>query len=149
VLGTTSYSLSLDLTDRETALAMQAARSKLDEVRSMDFDHVVASFDSIGSNDPDGADTAPGAEFVVEGLAMSDGSAVGTVTLPILSGGVVSEGMTVAALGMPRDLDGDGLTTNTSVDMATEALILPVVVTVRWDGVNGDREITYRAVVRR
>lgn len=43
-------------------------------------------------------------------------------------------------LGMPRDLTGDGLAD--SADVSGKALIMPVIVRVRWSGRQGDRELT-------
>ena len=44
-------------------------------------------------------------------------------------------------LGMPRDLDGDGLATNTNV--SGTALLIPVVVRARWSGSRGNQAITH------
>ena len=45
------------------------------------------------------------------------------------------------ALGMPRDLDGDGVVSNTGVGDA--ARILPIVVRARWRGAHGEQEIVH------
>ena len=42
-------------------------------------------------------------------------------------------------LGMPRDLDHDGLVSNT--DVRGSARVLPVVVRMRWSTALGDREL--------
>ena len=43
------------------------------------------------------------------------------------------------ALGMPRDLDNDGAIDNP--DVRTGARLLPVLITLRWRGVGGDRQL--------
>jgi prepilin-type N-terminal cleavage/methylation domain-containing protein len=67
------------------------------------------------------------------------GSSVGSITV------VTNENTTDAALdaqlGMPRDLDGDGLVANPNV--AATARLLPVIVRARWKGVSGDQEIVH------
>jgi hypothetical protein len=78
------------------------------------------------------------ATFQVEGLNPVPGQAtVGTVRL------VTDETATDTALGvelgMPRDLDGDGLATNVAV--TTTARLLPVVFEVRWGSPWGEQRI--------
>lgn len=77
-------------------------------------------------------------DFDIPGLTPWPGEThVGKVTF------VVDETLTDAALGvalgMPRDLDGDGLIDNH--DVRDTARILPVIVRARWDGVRGRVQI--------
>jgi len=148
VLGTISYSFALDLTNRETALAMQAARDKLEEIRAQPLADVVVSYNADVADDPDGTATAPGDTFTVAGLQQVGSDPIGTVELPVDGSGDVVETLTSTELGMPRDLDGDALRASTPLDMA-DAVILPVVVRVRWDGATGERSLAYRMVLRR
>ena len=81
---------------------------------------------------------APGATFNVQGLEVwPNEPAVGTVTL------VTDETLTDAdlgvQLGMPRDLDGDGAVNNT--DVTASAVLLPVIVQLRWRGEAGNRQL--------
>ncbi len=46
-----------------------------------------------------------------------------------------------AQLGMPRDLDGDGLATHT--DVSADALLLPVIVRARWQGASGNAQVQH------
>lgn len=79
-------------------------------------------------------------EFDVFGLSPRDGEAsVGTVQL------IVDETTTDEDLGfdlgLPRDLDDDGLATN--VDVSGGAVLVPVFLKVRWQGAFGPREIMH------
>lgn len=121
---------------RERMAAQNALRAKAEEVRSIS---------RAGLSDPLGwgihVANATGAlaTFPVEGLTPVEGAAsVGTLRL------VTDETATDAALGvelgMPRDLDGDGLATNNAV--STTAKLLPVVLEVRWNSPWGQQRIT-------
>ena len=79
-----------------------------------------------------------GATFNVQGLdPWDDEATVGTVTV------VVDETRTDADLGvqlaMPRDLNGDGLVND--VDVTDDAVLLPVIVQLRWRGEAGNRQM--------
>jgi type II secretory pathway pseudopilin PulG len=148
VLGTMVYSLRLDTTNRETTVASQAARRVLEEIRSEELDDVVALYNSDETDDPDGAGTAPGDTFsvtlledVIAGMANA-----GSVVLPINDAGEVREDLDIPELGMPRDLNGDGAIDD--LDHSGDLMVLPVMVRVSWDGVNGDRQIDFRTVLR-
>lgn len=148
VLGTMVYSLQLDATNRETAVAAQAARRVLEQIRSQDLDQVVAMYNADGADDPDGADTAPGATFsvtlledVIAGMANA-----GSVVLPVNDAGEVREDLDLPELGLPRDLNGDGVID--TVDHADDLVVLPVMVRVSWSGVNGQRQLDFRTVLR-
>ncbi len=45
------------------------------------------------------------------------------------------------AIGMPRDLDGDGLATNS--DVTLNARVLPVIITVAWRSQSGDHTLRH------
>ena len=80
------------------------------------------------------------ADFDVEGLTPQDGEAhVGRLAF------IVDETATDAQLGvlmgMPRDLDGDGVVS--SHDVRATARILPVIVRARWKGARGDAQIVH------
>lgn len=85
-----------------------------------------------------GAGGDPGATFNVRGLDPWPGEAtVGTITI------VTDETRTDlelgAALGMPRDLNGDGGVDDTDVE--GDAVLLPVIVQLRWRGEAGNRQL--------
>jgi hypothetical protein len=132
---------SLRRQNRERAIAQNAIRAISEQIHatadrlrrestdwSADFAAVLASTGSFGDT------------FVIQGLAPQSGeTSVGTVDL------VVDETRTDDELGfelgMPRDLDGDGVIDNT--DVTDTARIFPVVVRARWRGVSGDVQIDH------
>ncbi|MEM7235382.1 MAG: type II secretion system protein [Planctomycetota bacterium] len=65
---------------------------------------------------------------------VSEIGGTGTVTV------ITDETATVAELGLPRDLDGDGSATN--VDVSASYLLLPVKVDISWDGNYGTQTRT-------
>lgn len=81
---------------------------------------------------------APGDLFAVPGLEPWEGEpAVGSVT--VLRDETLTDAEVGCALGLPRDLDNDGLVDN--ADVTDTAELLPVVLRARWRGAGGDREI--------
>ena len=107
------------------AEALDALQQMAETIRRMPIETVVGTFAPQGT-------LGPG--LSIPGL---DGSELaGRITL------VVDETATDSdvgiALGMPRDLDGDGLATNT--DVTATALSLPVVIEAAWSAGNGTIE---------
>ena len=132
---------------RETELATQAAKAMLERIKAEAFLQAFRSFNDLGSDDPSGANTAPGANFAVPGLRAQPGDAdglPGEVVFPTVAGapGVLRENVTDIKLGMPHDLNGDTLTD--ALNHATDYKLLPVLVRVRWracDGTTGVVEL--------
>ncbi len=86
-----------------------------------------------------GAGGNPGNQFDVAGLDPWVGNpSVATVTL--VTDETATDAMLNAAVGMPRDLDGDGLATNTNV--TTTAALLPAIVRMQWKGTSGQQQIS-------
>jgi hypothetical protein len=80
----------------------------------------------------------PGATFTVRGLDPWPGEAtVGTIT--IVTDETRTDMELGATLGMPRDLNGDGAVDDTNVE--DEAVLLPVIVQIRWRGEAGNRQV--------
>jgi len=121
---------------RERMTAQNALRAKTEEVRSIS---------RAGLNDPLGwgvsvsNGVAALATFQVEGLNPVPGQAsVGSVRL--VTDETVEDATLGVELGMPRDLNADGLATNPSV--VTTARLLPVIFEVRWNSPWGEQRIT-------
>ncbi len=150
--------------NRENAIAADAARVLLEQMRSVAFSEVFALYNDDASDDPSGAGTAPGNGFSVADLRplpASPNGLVGEVILPIQlveveeeagavklggeSGPVVVQELWLredtvdAELGMPRDLNGDNVVDE--LDHANDYIILPVCIVVRWQGVFGARSM--------
>lgn len=115
---------------RASSLAAAAARDVVERLRSMPANRRFASYNANPADDPDGAGTAPGANFAVDGLSPVDGDPdgmVGEVQFPVIDG-ALREDVIDARLGMPRDLNGD--TFVDALPHSTDYVILPVRVRV-------------------
>lgn len=140
--STISASLSHTVSKRDQATAVEAVMNKMEELRATPFADVFKSFNDDPADDPFGAGTAPGSAFDVIGLdaVRSVGDAVvrvGSVRLPVLDG-QLREDIEDPELGMPRDLSGDLVVDG--LDHSGDALVLPVIVRVEWEGRLGVRE---------
>jgi type II secretory pathway pseudopilin PulG len=130
----------LDPVNRETVLAAEGARSMLETIRNSRFGEIARSFNEEAADDPDGAGTAQGRRFVVANLAPVAGEQlVGTVIMPFNEEGELREDAVNEMLGMPRDLNGDGVID--SDDHIDDAIVLPIGVRLEWHGATGDRSL--------
>jgi len=151
--------------NRENAVAVDAARVCLEQMRNRDFRELWSLYNDDPADDPGGPGTAPGRRFVVEELDPLPGSTddtVGEVILPAQltqvevttqTGGKLLGGTTTTIvdelwlredvvdpeLGLPRDLNGDNVVD--SENHAGDYLILPVCIVVRWQGQFGERSL--------
>lgn len=144
LFGTTlGASLRLDPVGREKAIAAEAARSKLEEMRNHPFAQVFALYNDDPADDPAGAGTAPGSCFAVQDLSPPiAGACVGRITFPTIGKGL-REDLADDNLGMPRDLNGDDVVDSES--HAGDCIILPIRVTLEWtpaSGKSGKRNFT-------
>ena len=123
----------------DEALAMERARNVAETIRATAFNQLVVSYNGLPGDDPGGAGTAPGDTFGIEDssrrLEHPDGPA-GQVLMPLV-GAMLREDLVDAALGMPRDLNGDGVIDG--LDHAGEYHVLPVVVRTRWMNKQGEQ----------
>ena len=148
VLGFTQTMLGVEraqLAKREAARATQAARGVLERIQAEAFPEAFRRYNGSSADDPGGAGTAPGNQFDVAGLsARSDDphGRVGAVLFPTPTNapGTLSEGVSDARWGMPRDLNGDG-TVNSAANYASDYRILPVRVVVEWVGAAGQGRV--------
>jgi type II secretory pathway pseudopilin PulG len=131
--------------NRETGLAVAAARNMLETLRSQDFTQVYARYNSNPADDPGAAGTAPGHRFAVAGLDPAADAAdglQGEVVFPVfqdpVAGLQLREDMDIPVLGMPRDLSGDNLIDDQ--DHSGAYFILPVLVRIRWRSPSGIRQ---------
>jgi prepilin-type N-terminal cleavage/methylation domain-containing protein len=128
-------SARIDPVSEETRMAAEAARMRLEDMRALEFALVFASYNADPADDPAGAGTAPGSWFDVPGLRPPPGAtAVGRVLFPTLNGALV-ENLVDVPLGMPHDLDGDGVVDG--ADHASDAIILPVRIQLEWASKSG------------
>ena len=126
--------------NRETALANAAARDLIEAAQAQPFANVLGDYLA----NPD---------FVVDGLKVQKGDAdgvVGEVMFPtVTNGGVVQlrEDVVDPALGMPRDLNGDGVIDG--ADHSGDYLILPMRIRFQWRSVTGDRTVDVETLMTR
>jgi prepilin-type N-terminal cleavage/methylation domain-containing protein len=136
--------------NRETYLAVEAAKNRMETLRATAFDDVYSLYNRNPADDPGAAGTAPGARFDVPGLDhlpdVGD-ELEGEVVFPELEDPpgtfALREDVTDAALGLPRDLSGDNRVD--AVDHSGSYLLLPVEVRIRWRSPNGPREYALRS----
>ncbi len=113
---------------RETALASEAARKKIEEMQETPFDTIFSTHVANPHFDVDG---------LIPRESDPDGH-VGKILFPSVANAppMLSEAVADTPLGMPRDLNGNGNAT----DMMTNGyLILPVRVKIDWEGRSGSR----------
>jgi hypothetical protein len=143
IVSTLTASIFLGDANRESHLAMLAARSAVEQLRGEPFAQAFATFNADPSDDPGGPGTAPGSGFDVPGLSPQRGDPdgrVGQILFPG-DGSQLREDAADPGLGLPRDLSGDGLVD--AADHATDYVLLPLRVRLRWRGKSGDREVEY------
>lgn len=156
LVGVTSFSGALVSSMRaakkadEMNRATKAAHAILARIEAEAFPEAFRRFNDYKLDDPGGAGTAPGAHFAVEGLEARPGDADGQpldVIFPTQTNDAsrLKENVTVAELGMPRDLNGDGVidTANHAVDYK----LLPVLVRVRWRSASGPGEFELKTML--
>jgi type II secretory pathway pseudopilin PulG len=137
--------------NRESAIAVEAARDIFERMRNEDFDEVFALYNGNALDDPGGPGTAPGNVFAVEGLRVPAGNqrpAVGEIVLPVVSDGArwqLREDVADAGLGLPRDLNGDSRIDD--VDHAFDYMLLPVRVELEWEGLYGPRALSVQVLL--
>jgi hypothetical protein len=147
MLLTTVIAMSRErTTSADTARAAEAIRSVIESMRNEPFDRVVRLYGPDPLDDPAGPGTAPGDRFTIPGVTPLEGQdSAGRIRLPLVDmtepGGLpdwqLREDMQDTALGMPRDIDGNGVVDE--VDHSEDYEILPVLVEAEWQGRLGPR----------
>lgn len=137
LLSVSVHSIRLDGVTRESGLAVDAARTKFEELRAEPLSDIFARYNADPTDDPGGANTAPGRKFAVVG-AQHGLTGIGEVIFPTNASGELREDMNLPELGMPRDLNGDGKVD--AVDHRDDYIILPVRVRMTWYGASGERD---------
>ena len=131
--------MSLSRFAQERSAALAAAESALEALQGETFSEVFARFNATPGDDPP-LGASPGPNFPAPGLSPVPGDPdgmPGQIEFPG-NGVLLSEGVVDADLGMPRDLDGDGLQNGT---FATGYIVLPVRVRVSWNGTRGNSQL--------
>jgi len=131
----------LEPISRESDLALQAAATQIDTMRALPFATLFSRFNSNPADDPGAAGTAPGNSFSVTGLDVRVGDIdgmTGRIEFPV-AGLELREDVDDVELGLPRDLNLDGMTD--ALDHANDYAILPVRIVIEWSSNGRDRQI--------
>jgi len=139
LVGSVTWGLKLHQSNREAAIAEQAARSILAELRTVPFADIFATWSAAPNVEVRGLNARPDDP---------DGM-VGEIIFPTalgVSGLELRENVDLPVLGMPRDLNGDGLPPD-GADHAGDYVILPVTVRLEWRGTAGDARQEYHTVL--
>lgn len=144
LVGTLIYGMRLSRSSEETAIAQDAARQILERMQGVSFDEIFATFNTDPEDDPEGPGSAPGGAFQAFGLNVRPGDPDGLTGRILFPTRLAPSGRLLLVedaedppLGMPRDLNGDGLVD--SLDHAGDYVVLPVTVRLEWTGASGDR----------
>lgn len=144
-------SMALNRVNNETSLAQTYARRAIERMQGVEFADIFRTFNANPADDPGGAGTAAGANFEafgLEPLATDVDGRPGEISFPTLTvAGVqqLRENVVDPALGMPRDLNGNGNTD--ALNHAADYRVLPVRVRVQWRGAAGPRTITVETLL--
>ena len=134
---------------REKNIAVEAATNMIERLRACPPQDVFSLYNTVGTDDPYGATTAPGDTFDVPGLepqldARGNPLPIGVVLMPG-NGAVLDESVVDQRFGLPRDLDGSMFIENG--DCSNRYIFLPVIVRIQYRGKLGDRNVEIATVV--
>lgn len=144
-------SARLHRTSSETAVAQRAAAQLLERLQGLPFDEIFASYNNDASDDGGLSAPAAGPNFAVpslDALATDADGLCGEVSFPTFDNAgtlELREDVVDAALGLPRDLDLDGAID--ALDHSGDYRLLPVRISIRWRGVDGERAIRLETVL--
>jgi hypothetical protein len=147
VVSTLTASIYLNKSNSESHEAFLAGCSAVERLRGARFDEAFAAFNADPSDDPGGVGKSLGNAFDVAGLDPQSGDADGRVGEIVFPGDgfALREDAVDAELGLPRDLNGDGLVD--AMDHSADYAILPVIVRLRWRGESGDRVLEFTTLL--
>jgi type II secretory pathway pseudopilin PulG len=136
----------------DVMMAREATRQAIETIQSAEFSDIFALYNSDPTDDPEGYGTGPGDGISVDGLTPPSGTTattVGQIVFPAIfddAGDLqIREDYVDAALGMPRDLNGDGVID--SEDHSDDYQLLPVRVLVEWEGKSGTARLEVRTLL--
>jgi hypothetical protein len=134
LFGTIVYCSRSNLAAEQRVHALNAAQAKLEELRSRPFDRLIEDYAPGGTiGDRFGVPSIDSEELVAQGQVVF----------------FVDERENPGSefLALPLDLNADGDTSDE--DVSARCDLLPVRVTVRWEGVLGDQRVDLRTVLRK
>ncbi|HED65652.1 MAG TPA: hypothetical protein ENJ09_08860 [Planctomycetes bacterium] len=140
VVSATTRMHALRKHNRERIVANNGLRSVAERIHARSYE--------LSRSDPDnwaadliavyGPDGTVGDEFMVQGINVAQGqNAIGTIQ--ILTDETLDDANLPVALGLPRDLNGDG--DDDDADVSANATLLPVLLHLEWTGQSGVQTI--------
>jgi Tfp pilus assembly protein PilV len=124
--------------DRSRAQAsLHSAVQQIQAVSSVSLDDPAGWSQSMVNRFSAGG--ALGNTFPVAGLTNANGQPA-VATVQVVANETLTDLELGTDIGMPRDLNGDGLAG--SNDVSADAQLLPIVVTIQWSGKAGHRQLT-------
>lgn len=132
--GTLVYCSRSNQAAEQKKRAMNAAQAKIEELKSSPFANLIAEFGPGGTT---------GDRFLVDRIDDDQARAEGRIVF------IVDESKALGddASSEPLDLNGDGDALDTDVSASYQ--LLPVKVTVRWEGALGSQRVDLRSVLRK
>lgn len=141
LLSATSGMHRLRHQNRDRSVAQNGMRTMAERIHARSYgltgDPATWSSRLIGIFGPGGSF---GDTFEVQGLNLPLGAQT-LGTIQIVTDETATDQALGAQLGMPRDLDGDGLVAST--DVRQGARLLPVILRLRWRGQSGVSSLTH------
>lgn len=134
--------------DQETAAANQALRSAMTRLEAAPAREVFAVCNLDASDDLQGQSASSYLAIPTYALTDREGGALSiTASFPVLdqAPGVLREDLDLPELGLPRDLNGDG--TIDSGDHADDFVLLPILLTLEWDGPSGAHSVRMATIL--
>ncbi|HLX62365.1 MAG TPA: prepilin-type N-terminal cleavage/methylation domain-containing protein [Planctomycetota bacterium] len=126
----------LSLANQEELLAVNVVRQKLAEIKDTPF---ISIFSQYGPG-------TPNATVDVSSLqAGTLQNGVLNIVFPVNAAGRLDETVVDAELGMPQDLNGNGVSTDT--DVSSTYTVLPVRIHVQWTSRTGARELSLNTML--
>jgi len=147
LISVITFTTRSNMATRENMLAMRGCEKKIEEMMSTVFSSIFSKY-KVGSSPAEDTFDIPGL------IPLPGNTKVGTVKFAVRSGSpdVLLETVTgtlmenLDATGAPVDLDLDGNGTIDTSDKSAVYKILPVVIEVKWLGVLGNRQMTYKHI---
>ena len=132
--GTLVYCSRSNVAAEQKKRAMNAAQAMIEELKSQPFATLIAEYGPGGTI---------GDKFPVPAVDDDTATAVGQIVFYTDE----TDATTDPSIGLPMDLNGDGDTDDK--DVAAGYQLLPVKITVQWQGVLGDQRVDLRTILRR
>lgn len=131
--GTLIYCTRSNVAAEQRMKALNAAQAKIEELKSVPFESLINEFGPTGTT---------GDTFAVTSIDADQATASGRIAFFVDETDSHGE-----PIGFPLDLNGDGDAADT--DVSSDFSIMPVRVTVRWNGVLGEQRVDLRSFLRK